>query len=249
MFNVLKTLSRSSERETRDHLQSKLDLTPIPKDEQIKNLGLFMDRQTWSHYLFLLHIYKEMLPVHGNIMEFGVRWGRNMAAFSAFRGVFEPFNYTRKIIGFDTFSGFPGIHEKDGSSNVMSKGAYGVTEGYEEELADILTAQEAQSPIAHLQKFELVKGDVTQTLDTFLDKHPETLVALAYFDLDIYEPTRHCLQRILPLMPKGAVLGFDELNDPNFPGESIAVKEIMNIRECRLQRLPFAPRTSFMVLE
>ncbi|MEO5328422.1 MAG: crotonobetainyl-CoA--carnitine CoA-transferase [Magnetococcus sp. THC-1_WYH] len=241
--------SQNSEKEARNNLQTQLKNTPVPKEEQIKNLGLFMDRQTWSHYLFLLHLYREILPIHGHIMEFGVRWGRNMAVFTALRGVFEPFNYIRKIIGFDTFSGFPGVHEKDGTDGVMRQGAYGVMEGYESVLADILDTQEALSPIQHIRKFELVKGDVTQTLTPYLEKHPETIVALAYFDLDIYQPTRHCLERVLPLMPKGAIVAFDELNDSQFPGESIAMKEVMGMRNHRLQRLSFAPRTSFIVLD
>ena len=45
-------------------------------------------------------------------MDFGTRWGNNMALFSIFRGMYEPFNRHRKIIGFDTFSGFPSINEK-----------------------------------------------------------------------------------------------------------------------------------------
>ena len=58
-------------------------------------------------------IYAEIVPVHGVIMEFGVRWGQNLALFSNLRGIHEPFNYNRRIIGFDTFEGFPAISGKD----------------------------------------------------------------------------------------------------------------------------------------
>ena len=39
-------------------------------------------------------------------------------------GLYEPFNYTRRIVGFDTFEGFPSVDPKDGSAEVASVGAY-----------------------------------------------------------------------------------------------------------------------------
>ena len=61
-------------------------------------------------------------------MEFGVRWGQNLVTLSNLRGIYEPFNYSRKIIGFDTFEGFPSVHEKDGTHQSIEKGAFNVTE-------------------------------------------------------------------------------------------------------------------------
>jgi hypothetical protein len=43
-------------------------------------------------------LYQLILPVHGVILEFGVRWGQNLALFSTLRGV-RPFNYSRRVIG------------------------------------------------------------------------------------------------------------------------------------------------------
>jgi len=48
--------------------------------------------------------------------------------------MYEPYNYTRKIVGFDTFEGFSGIDGKDGNSNIVSLESYSVTEKYEEYL-------------------------------------------------------------------------------------------------------------------
>jgi len=53
--------------------------------------------------------------------------------FESFRGMYEPYNYTRKIVGFDTFD-FSGIDGKDGNSNIVSLESYSVTEKYEEYL-------------------------------------------------------------------------------------------------------------------
>ena len=51
-------------------------------------------------------LYQKILNVHGVVIEFGTRWGQNLALFESFRGMYEPYNHFRKIIGFDTFEGF-----------------------------------------------------------------------------------------------------------------------------------------------
>jgi len=244
-------ISRSSadEQPGRDTLLRVLSSGCIPETELLENLGLFIKRQTWCRYLFMLEIYRQILDVHGGVMEFGVRWGQNMALFSAFRGIFEPYNYNRKIVGFDTFAGFPDVHAKDGAATVIRPGGYNVSDAYEETLEAVLTAHETHSPISHIRKFEILKGDVTETLDAYLDRHPETLVALAYFDLDLYRPTKHCLEKIMPLVPKGGVIAFDELNCGDFPGESLALKEVAEISKLRIRRLPYSSLTSYIVVE
>ena len=185
---------------------------PVPDNELLMNLPLFLTRQNLSSTLFMVELYRQALEVHGVIMEFGVRWGRNLALFQSLRGIYEPFNHNRKIIGFDTFSGFPSVNDKDGSAPIIQTGAYDVTEGYEAYLTQLLTLHERESPISHIPKFELRSGDAVVEIDRYLSENPHTVVALAYFDFDIYEPTRGCLQQIVPHLTKGSVIGFDELN-------------------------------------
>ncbi len=142
--------------------------SPIPEGELLANLGLYASRQTLSRMLFMHQLYREALPVHGIVAEFGVRWGQNLALFAAFRGMYEPFNYTRRIVGFDTFAGFPSVDAKDGAHPVVTPGSYAVTEAYEEHLRRVLDYHESESPLAHLTKYELVKGDATVTVPRYL---------------------------------------------------------------------------------
>jgi hypothetical protein len=94
-----------------------------------------------------------------------------------------------------------------------------------------------------------VKGDATVTLDEYLDKHPETIIALAYFDFDLYEPTKKCLTRIRDHFTKGTVIGFDELNWPSFPGETLAVKEVFGLSRYKIHRSPSNPSPSYIVID
>jgi hypothetical protein len=153
---------------------------PLPSNEMLSNLQLFMKRQDMSSLMFMNDLYKQIIPVHGVIMEFGVRWGKNLALFHSLRGMYEPFNHNRKIIGFDTFEGFPQLdHQKDGNDRLIVEGAYAVTKGYETYLEQVLNYHEKESPISHIKKFELRKGDASVEIEKYLEENPQTIISLA----------------------------------------------------------------------
>jgi hypothetical protein len=223
--------------------------SPLPDIDILANLGLFIKRQDLMRIFMIDELYKKILSIHGSIMEFGTRWGQNLALFQSLRGIYEPYNHNRKIIGFDTFSGFPAIHEKDGQSAVVRPGGYATTENYEEYLAKILEYHEKESPISHIRKFELIKGDASVEIKEYLKKNPETIIALAYFDLDIYQPTRDCLAAIKPHLTRGSVLGFDELNHHHFPGETLALQEVFGIGRYKIRRTRYGSVQSYIIIE
>lgn len=243
-----KTFSSQKENEARRKFHELFKASPIPEDEVLANLGLFIKRQDLSHILFMNELYKKIIDVHGVIIELGVRWGQNLALFESFRGAYEPFNRHRKIIGFDTFEGFASIDRKDGQSEVIRDGAFSVSPRYEEYLNSVLEHHEQESPISHIKKFELVKGDATVELEKYLKANPETIIALAYFDFDIYQPTRKCLEAIKGHITKGTVLGFDELNVHDFPGETLALKEVLGLDRYQIARSPLSAASSYVVV-
>ena len=244
-----KSIASSEEQEKRELFFKTYLANPVPEKERLSNIGMFVKRQELSKQLFLNEIYHQVVNVHGVIMEFGVRWGQNLVTLNNLRGIYEPFNHSRKIIGFDTFSGFPSVSKEDGNHPVISKGAFGVTSDYENYLQQVLDYHEQECPLAHIKKNFLVKGDASKTLAAYLDEHPETVIAFAYFDFDIYEPTKKCLELIKPHLTKGAVVGFDELNDPQFPGETIALKETLGLNNVGLRRNRFGGIQSYFIFE
>lgn len=241
------TGSTATEVSAKSALAAGLRSSAIPDKELLDNLGLYLTRQSLSRINLMQKLYAMIVPVHGVVMEFGVRWGQNMALFSMLRGIHEPFNYNRRIIGFDTFTGFPAVSAQDGAQ--VSAGDYSVTAGWKETLERILDFHEQNAPIAHKKKYELIEGDATGTLPKYLREHPETIVALAYFDFDLYEPTRKCLEALVPHLTKGSVLAFDELNCPEFPGETLALKEVLGLGKYAIRRDPSNPLVSFLVIE
>jgi Macrocin-O-methyltransferase (TylF) len=243
-MSEIRVLSGATAAETgrRETLAEMIRHSPIPATELSTNLGLYLSRMQISRIMLMHQLYQMIVPVHGVIMEFGVRWGQNLALFSNFRGMYEPYNHNRKIIGFDTFAGFPSVDAK-------AVGDYAVAENYQEYLSTILEQHQADSPIPHKKKFELVAGDATRTIHEYLARQPETVVAMAYFDFDIYQPTKVCLEAILPRLTRGSVIAFDELNCPEFPGETLAVLETIGLGKYGLRRDPQNPLVSWMLID
>ena len=245
----VKTIASEKEISGRIKAANAFRNCPIPDTEILANAGIFQKRQEQTKQLFFNKIYEEhILGVHGVIMEFGVRWGQNLVTLNNLRGHHEPFNHSRKLIGFDTFSGFPSIDTKDGSHTSVHEGSFSVTENYQDYLQDLLDFHESECPLSHIKKNTLVKGDASVMLEKYLAEHPETIIAFAWFDFDIYEPTRKCLELIKPHITKGTILGFDELNDPGFPGETIALKEAFGLDKVRIERNKFSGMQSYFVV-
>ncbi len=241
-------LSSQSEKDIQKALTQALKQTPLPDEELLANIGLYASSKSLARFFFFYELYKKIVNTHGVIMEFGVRWGQNLALLSAMRGIFEPFNRHRKIIGFDTFAGFKGMAAEDGDLCKTIDGSFSVTENYEAYLDNLIGLHDALNPISHLRKYELVKGDAVETIPAYLKAHPETVVSMAIFDFDIYKPTKAALEAIKPHLMKGSVLVFDELCDDIFPGETIAVREVLGLNNLRVERMPMAARISYAVL-
>tara|TARA_Y100000748_G_scaffold299334_1_gene296018 strand:- start:702 stop:1460 length:759 start_codon:yes stop_codon:yes gene_type:complete len=242
-----KEFSNKEEQDARIRLSNLLTDCSIPHPEILSNLGLFLNSKNLSRILFMNFIYENIVDTQGVIFDLGTRWGQNMALFNSFRGIYEPYNRHRKIIGFDTFEGFPEVSPEDGNSDLMSPGNVTVSNKYENYLDQIMKCHEQDNPLSHIKKYFIVKGDANKTVPNYLDSNPETIIALAYFDFDLYKPTANVLESIIPRLTKGSILGFDELNDPDSPGETLAVIEKIGLNNIKLKRYRYSSRVSYFV--
>ena len=50
-------------------------------------------------------------------------------------------------------------------------------------------------------------------------------------------------------MPKGSIIAFDELDNPIWPGETLALIESLGMNKLRLQRLVFDPYIAYAEIE
>ena len=68
-------------------------------------------------------------------------------------------------------------------------------------------------------------------------------------DFDIFEPTAVALKYFLPRMPRGSILAFDEINNENWPGETMALLEKHNINKLKIKNFPSEPHISFLEIK
>jgi hypothetical protein len=220
--------------------------------EKLDNFPKFASRQNLSIFLFKWEIFKQILEVQGSIVECGVRAGGGLFTFAQFSSILEPVNYQRKVIGLDTFEGFPEIEKQDLVTKDHSPhahvGGFG-TPGMLEDLQQAIRLFDMNRSIGHVPKIELVAGDVHETLPKYLQENPHTLVSLLYLDFDLYQPTKTALQLLRPRMPKGSIIAFDEVNHRDWPGETTALLESLDLNQLRLRRMPFEPLRCYAILE
>jgi len=217
--------------------------------EKIDAFPKYASRQSIAKFLTKYEIFKQILYQNGSVVECGVLHGAGLLAWAKLSSILEPINHPRKIIGFDTFEGFPSIHEKDthtGDSSHFRKG--GLKGSSYQSVLKAIEVYDLNRPLQHISKIEIIKGDLMETADSYVQDNPHLVVSLLYLDLDLYEPTKKALEVFVPRMTKGSIICLDELNAKMFPGETIAVQEVLGLRNLNIRRFPFDSYVSYTVL-
>ena len=213
-----------------------------------RNSSLFVDRIQYSKIFAKYEIFKRIFNNPGSIIECGVKEGSGLMLFAKLSAIFEPYNFKRKIVGFDTFKGFPNLHDKDKSKLKKHKKIH--KKGYNKSNLSILQNSiddfNRKRPLNHLPKIELVKGDASKTIPKFIKRNSHLLISLLYLDFDLYKPTKIALKNFLPRMSKGSIIVFDELNDPQWRGETMALLESFKLNKIKLEKFPFEPHLTYL---
>jgi hypothetical protein len=214
---------------------------------KLDNFTKYIRRQRLTRLLSLYEIFKKILPVKGSIVECGVYRGFSLMAWANMSAVLEPANLTRRIYGFDTFKGFPSVAKNDLSKNSKTVAGQLYSDSFRE-LNELIKIYDENRFLGHVNKVKIIKGDVDKTIPAFIEDNKHLLVSLLFLDMDLYEPTKIALESFYPRMPKGAILAFDELDNPIWPGETLALLKTVGINKLKLERFEFDPYISFAVI-
>jgi len=204
--------------------------------DKLRNFAKFVPREKLGMFLAKNEIFKRITNTHGYIIECGVFLGHGLMTWA-------------QLSGFDTFEGFVKLHEKDNADNPDFAIKGGLASHALEDLKECIQLYDLSRHIGHIPRVQLVGGDATKTIPKYVKDNPHLVVALLYLDFDLYEPTKVAIEQFLPLMPKGSVIAFDELNQSSWPGETQAVLETIGLRKLRLERFPYTTGLSYAVLE
>ena len=221
---------------------------PASVEAKLENFTKYVKRQKVTRLLAQYEIFKQVLDVKGSIIECGVYHGFGLMAWAQLSAVLEPVNLTRRIYGFDTFGGFPPVHEKDRSElTKIDEGAF-CSDSYDE-LMELSKIYDSNRFLGHVPKIKLIKGDAVKTIAEFVRNNRHLLVSLLFLDFDLYEPTKTAIEYFFPRMPKGAIITFDELDNPLWPGETLALLETIGISKLKIKRVEFDPYIGYAVIE
>ena len=215
--------------------------------DQFRNFPLYTPRQDLTRFLVRHELFKQVLEVHGSIVECGVYQGGGLLAWSHLSAIMEPYNHTRRVIGFDTFKGFPSVSQADGVGHEVGDLA---SNSYDEVL-QLAGLHDSNRPNGHIPKVELVRGNAVDTIPEYVKSNPHLLVSLLYLDFDLYEPTARALTSFLPRMPRGSILAFDEAGMKEWPGETKALLEFIGpsgSQRLELKRHSWQSTISYAVL-
>ena len=218
-------------------------------ETKIENFPKYVRRQNLTRFLALYEIFKLAVNVKGSIVECGVNNGFGIMSWAKFSSIIEPVNLTRRIYGFDTFDGFPSISQKDRSNYSKHVNKRDLKADTFDELNGLLNVYDSTRFLGHIPKVKLIKGDANNTIPQFVKENPHLLISLLFLDFDLYEPTKVALEHFLPRMPKGAIIAFDELDNPLWPGETLAMLEQHNKHRFKIERIDFDPYIGFAILE
>ena|SRR5437867_493356 len=241
-------LRTPAEREAAGHYARIFAESSDSLQTKLQNFSKYVRRQDLTRLLARYELFKKVLDVKGSILECGVYRGFGLMAWANFSAILEPANLTRRIYGFDSFHGLTAIDEKDNNRVRPAREGDLGADSYAE-LRDLIATYDSNRFLGHVEKVELVPGDATATIPAFVESNPHIVVSLLFLDFDVYAPTRVALEHFVPRMPQGAVIAFDELDNPIWPGETLALVETLGMGRLRLERLTWDPYIAYAVLE
>jgi len=247
--SCLETKTTSAQQAHWKRLDELFHNRPLDDERVMMNLGLYIRSSALAKILFLHELYELILTQPGVIMEFGTWVGQNLVVFENLRAIYEPFNQSRRIIAFDTFTGYTAVSEADGASKIITGGGYALPEKYKAYLETLIDWHEKNNVLGHIKKHAVIEGDVTETVPHFFSEHPETIIALAYFDLALYKSTKACLEAIRPHLLPGSVIMLDEFGNRDYPGETLAWRETFEGEHYKVRSSRFMPGRTIITME
>jgi hypothetical protein len=186
-----------------------------------------------AHY----ELYKKIKDLPGDVLEFGVFKGSSLISFCTFREVLES-PYSRRIVGFDVFGKFP-PQDNEYDNSFISKFEGMAGDGIDKDSLDFFMKSKG------FANYELIKGDILDTLPKYIEERPELKVSLLHIDVDVYEPSSVILETLFDKVVDGGIIILDDYG--TVYGETKAADEFFKDKKLRIEKLPISHRPAFVV--
>jgi hypothetical protein len=191
----------------------------------LKNYPAFIRRRELPRLLAHWELFKLIKDLPGSVVELGVYFGAGMFSFAKMLETFCPGDRSRKVYGFDTFDGYSGFTNDDGSAQHWVKDSIGEKKSNFEVITKLCELNNLDNFIAGVERSVIIRGDVTQTVPTFASQPNGLRISLLYFDTNLFEPTLVGLKHLYPLVVPGGVVAFNAYGIPPWEGEARAFEQ------------------------
>ena len=188
-----------------------------------------------AHY----ELYKSIAGLPGDIFELGVYKAASLVRLATFRRALEN-DFSRKIVGFDAFGKFP-------TDNLEHDDDAEFIESFENTGGDGLSQDEVEAILRgkEFANVDLWKGNIFDTVPSYLKQNPQTRIALLHLDMDVEEPTAFALEQLWDRVVRGGIVMIDDYN--TVAGATRAVDAFFAEKDQQVEKLSYYSVPSFVV--
>ena len=196
----------------------------------LNRLGKFV-----AHY----EAYKMAMDIPGEIVECGVFKGTSLFRFAMFRELLGN-SAASNIIAFDVFSDeYPDTDYKEDKAQrehwINTAGPSSIDVSQLEEIFKNRC----------ITNYELIKGDVLNTIPEYVKQKPYFKISLLNIDIDFVEPTKCVLDYLYNRVSKGGIILLD--NYAAFHGDTKGIDDFFNNKDVEIRKFPFVSRPCYII--
>lgn len=177
------------------------------------------------------NLFKLSEEVPGDIVECGVFKGAGLFYWIKLL-IMHNLHYSKKVVGFDTFSNFSSTHEEFEKKNIDN---YVKSSSFNGTRISSLKKVYKKMNLKN-DCLELIKGDILKTSKSYVEKNKGLKISLLNLDLDTGLGTYEALKNFYPMISKGGVIILDEYSVKGW-GETEAVDNFFRDKEVKIRAI------------
>ncbi|MEH6589914.1 MAG: TylF/MycF/NovP-related O-methyltransferase [Halioglobus sp.] len=212
------------------------------------NFHLTLEISRLAKFVAHYEAYNMVANLPGAIVECGVFKGTSITRFALLRELLGN-HFSAKILAFDVFSDdFPDTQfEEDKAQREHWIETAGGSSISVEQLEDVFKRM-------NVQNYELVAGDICETVPAYMAEHAGLKISLLNVDCDFVEPTRCALEHMYDRVVRGGIILLDNYAGEgttglSYHGDTRGTDEFFADKDVVIRKFPFGARPCYIIKE